>query len=65
MLAFSVRKDVDRLKEMKYGRLLKGPVLVGPQAFNRAVKGDGVGFKTIESKHLMRYLSGPRGSTLS
>jgi hypothetical protein len=53
-LPFAVRKDVRRLKEMKYGRLLKGPVLVSPKAFNRAIKGDGVGFRTTESKDLMR-----------
>ncbi|ADV83701.1 type IV secretion system DNA-binding domain-containing protein [Terriglobus saanensis] len=53
-LPFAVLKDIRRLKEMKYGRLLKGPVLVSPKAFNRAVKGDGVGFRTTESKDLMR-----------
>jgi type IV secretory pathway TraG/TraD family ATPase VirD4 len=54
VLPFAARKDVRRYREMKYGRLLKGPVRVTPKAFNRAVKGDGVGFRTIESKHLMR-----------
>jgi hypothetical protein len=53
-LPFAVRKDVLRLKEMKYGRLLKGPVLVSPKGFNQAIKGDGVGFQTTESKDLMR-----------
>lgn len=53
-LPFAVRKDVQRLKEMKYGRLLKGPVLVSPKGFNQAVRGDGVGFRTTESKDLMR-----------
>jgi hypothetical protein len=53
-LPFAVRKDVQRLKEMKYGRLLKGPVLVSPKGFNRAIKGDGIGFQTTESKDLMR-----------
>jgi hypothetical protein len=53
-LPFALRKDVRRLKEMKYGRLLKGPVLVSPAGFNKAVKGDGIGFKTAESKQLMR-----------
>jgi hypothetical protein len=53
-LPFAVSKDVQRLKEMKYGRLLKGPVLVSPKGFNRAIKGDGVGFLTTESKALMR-----------
>jgi Type IV secretion-system coupling protein DNA-binding domain len=51
---FAIRKDVQRLKEMKYGRLLKGPVLVSPKGFNRAIKGDGVGFQTTELKGLMR-----------
>jgi type IV secretory pathway TraG/TraD family ATPase VirD4 len=54
LLPFAVLKDVARFKEMKYGRLLKGPVLVSPKEFNAAVKGDGVGFRTLESKHLMR-----------
>lgn len=54
LLPFAARKDMERFKEMKYGRLLKGPVRVTPKAFNHAVKGDGVGFKTIESKQLMR-----------
>ena len=54
LLAWAVRRDVGRFKEMKYGRLLKGPMRVTPRAFNRAVKGDGVGFKTLESKRLMR-----------
>ena len=53
-LQFAVRRDVRRLKEMKYGRLLKGPVLVTPKAFNKAIRGDGVGFRTTESKDLMR-----------
>ena len=43
-----------RFKEMKYGRLLRGPVLVSPKGFNRAINGDGVGFQTTESKDLMR-----------
>ncbi len=54
LLTWAARKDVERFKEMKYGRLLKGPMRVAPKAFNRAVKGDGVGFKTLESKQLMR-----------
>jgi hypothetical protein len=61
LLLFSVRKDVERLKQMKYGRRLKGPVLVLPEAFNRAVKGEGVGFKTIESKRLMRIPQSAEG----
>ena len=47
VLPLAARKDVERFREMKYGRLLKGPVRVTPVGFNRAVKGDGVGFRTI------------------
>jgi len=54
VLPFAVRSDIARFKEMKYGRLLKGPVRVTPDGFNRAMKGDGVGFRSIESKHMMR-----------
>jgi len=61
LLVWAARKDVERLKEMKYGRLLKGPVLVSPTAFNRAVKGNGVGFNTLESKPLMRIPQSAEG----
>ena len=61
LLAYAARKDVERLKEMKYGRLLKGPVLVSPAGFNRAVKGNGVGFNTLESKPLMRIPQSAEG----
>jgi len=54
LLLVTAQIDVERFKKMKYGRLLKGPVRVAPRAFNRAVKGDGVGFRTIGSKRLMR-----------
>jgi type IV secretory pathway TraG/TraD family ATPase VirD4 len=61
LLVFATRKDVARLKEMKYGRVLKGPMLVSPQGFNRAVKGNGVGFNTLESKPLMRIPQSAEG----
>lgn len=53
-LSIATRKDVQRFKELKYGRRLKGPAMVSPKSFNRVVKGDGIGFKTVQSKHLMR-----------
>ena len=53
-LLFAAKKDIERFKQMKYGRLLKGPVRVTPNDFNKAVRGDGVGFRTLESKQLMR-----------
>ncbi|HZQ42346.1 MAG TPA: type IV secretion system DNA-binding domain-containing protein [Acidobacteriaceae bacterium] len=53
-ILFAAKKDIERFKQMKYGRLLKGPVRVTPSDFNKAVQGDGVGFRTLESKQLMR-----------
>lgn len=53
-LPFSIRKDIARRKQMKYGRRLKGPVLLTPKEFNDAVSGDGIGFKTTEAKAMMR-----------
>ena len=54
MLPFSIRKDVIRRKQLTYGRLLKGPVLMTPQEFNAEVAGDGIGFKTDEVEAMMR-----------
>jgi hypothetical protein len=54
MLWVAVPKDFQRFREMKYGRRLRGPVLLTPDEFNRSQKGDGIGFKTTESKKMMR-----------
>ncbi|HUZ95072.1 MAG TPA: type IV secretion system DNA-binding domain-containing protein, partial [Edaphobacter sp.] len=53
-LPFSIGKDIRRRKELKYGRRLKGPVLLTPKQFNRTVSGDGIGFVTTEAKEMMR-----------
>jgi len=53
-LPFSITKDIKRRKELKYGRLLKGPVMLTPKEFNQTVNGDGFGFKTTEAKQMMR-----------
>jgi type IV secretory pathway TraG/TraD family ATPase VirD4 len=53
-LPFSIAKDIARRKQMKYGRLLKGPVMLTPKEFNKTVQGDGIGFKTTEAKEMMR-----------
>ena len=45
---FGVRADVRRFKELKYGRRLKGPVMLAPAQFNRALKADGLGIETTE-----------------
>ena len=39
---------------MKYGRRLKGPILVTPKQFNKAVKGTGIGIKVDKSRDLLR-----------
>ena len=41
-------------KQMKYGRILRGPQLLSPQEFNQQQKGDGIGFKTTELGKMMR-----------
>ncbi len=54
MLWFAVPKDLQRFREMKYGRRLRGPFLLTPKEMSRKQKGDGIGFKTTEMKGLMR-----------
>ena len=53
-LPFCIRKDIKRRCQMKYGRLLKGPVMLTPTEFNQQIGGDGIGFRTTESKDVMR-----------
>ncbi len=53
-LPFSIPRDIERRKQMKYGRRLKGPLMLTPKEFNRTVQGDGIGFKTTEAKQMMR-----------
>jgi hypothetical protein len=54
MLWFAVPYDIRRFKQMKYGRILRGPQMLSPQEFNRQQKGDGIGFKTTELGKMMR-----------
>jgi type IV secretory pathway TraG/TraD family ATPase VirD4 len=54
LLPLAVTKDVKRQKQLKYGRRLKGPEMLKPAAFNRTVKGDGIGFKTDEMRKMIR-----------
>ncbi|MGB6130385.1 MAG: type IV secretion system DNA-binding domain-containing protein [Acidobacteriaceae bacterium] len=53
-LPYWIIRDIRRRKQMKYGRRLRGPVLVSPRGFNRAVRGDGVGFNVCWHKQPMR-----------
>ena len=54
MLPFSIKADIKRRKQMKYGRLLRGPVAVTPAQFNEQMKGDGFGFQTEGMAEPMR-----------
>ena len=53
-LFFAVPADVKRFKEIKYGRRLKGPVMVTPREFNKVLKTDGLAIKTDDKGLLIR-----------
>jgi len=53
-LPFSIRKDIKRRKELRYGRRLKGPVPVTARQFTKAVAGDGIGITTNDDKRALR-----------
>ena len=53
-LPFSIAKDVQRRKALRYGRRLKGPEMMTPREFNDRVAGDGIGIKTNEMKTMIR-----------
>lgn len=54
MLWFAVPRDIRRFKQLKYGRILRGPTMLSPEEFNDQQKGDGIGFKTTELGKMMR-----------
>lgn len=54
LLPLATVKDIQRQKQLKYGRRLKGPEMLTPRQFNRTVKGDGIGFKTDSMKDMLR-----------
>jgi type IV secretory pathway TraG/TraD family ATPase VirD4 len=53
LLPFAAMLDVQRQKQLKYGRRLKGPEMLTPKQFNRVVKGDGIGFKTDGMRRML------------
>ena len=53
-LAFAGRADVKRFRELKYGRHLKGPVMVSPSEFNKALKADGLAIETSKNPWYLR-----------
>ena len=60
-LPFSIAKDVQRRKQLRYGRRLKGPEMMTPREFNARVEGDGIGIKTDGMNAMIRIpMSGNR-----
>lgn len=53
-LPLAIPKDIRRLKDLRYGRRLKGPFLVDAKRFNKAVGGDGIGITTNDFKDPLR-----------
>jgi hypothetical protein len=53
-LVFAGRADVKRFRELKYGRHLKGPVMVSPSEFNKALKADGLAIETSKKPWYLR-----------
>jgi type IV secretory pathway TraG/TraD family ATPase VirD4 len=53
-LPFSIPRDIRRIKDLRYGRRLKGPVLVNGKQFTKAVAGNGIGITTNDSKLPLR-----------
>ena len=54
LLCFAVPWDFKRGKRMKYGRLLRGPVMSSPKEFNQILKGEGLGIRTDEKGTIIR-----------
>jgi hypothetical protein len=53
-LPFSLRKDITRRKQLRYGRRLKGPILVDAKEFTKQLAGDGIGLQVEGQKTLLR-----------
>jgi type IV secretory pathway TraG/TraD family ATPase VirD4 len=54
LFCFAVPWDFKRGKRMKYGRLLRGPVMSSPKQFNEILKGEGLGIRTTEKGTIIR-----------
>jgi hypothetical protein len=51
---FSVPKDIPRMKDLRNGSRLNGPVLVNAKQFSKVVAGTGIGITTEDSKLPLR-----------
>ena len=65
LLCFAVPLDFKRGKKMKYGRLLRGPVMSAPKQFNEILKGEGLGIRTDEKGVIIRLPSAGRSQARS
>ena len=54
LFCFAVPWDFKRGKRMKYGRLLRGPVMSNPKQFNEILRGEGLGIRTDEKGTIIR-----------
>ena len=63
LLCFALPWDFRRAKRMKYGRLLRGPVMLTPKEFNATLKGEGIGIRTAEKGAILRIPETEEGST--
>jgi len=53
LFPYCIYLDIKRTKVMKYGRLLRGPIVCTPAQFNEAIKGDGIVFPTEEGTSVL------------
>jgi hypothetical protein len=53
LFPYCIYLDIKRTKLMKYGRLLRGPIVCTPAKFNEAIKGDGLVFLTTEKANVI------------
>ena len=54
LFCFAIPWDYKRAKRMKYGRLLRGPIMLTPREFNATLKGEGIGIRTEEKGTILR-----------
>lgn len=54
LLPGAIAKDISRRKVMKYGRVLKGPEMLTPNRFNKALASEGLGIRTDEKGITLR-----------
>jgi type IV secretory pathway TraG/TraD family ATPase VirD4 len=65
MLFFSIPRDIQRFKTLKYGRTLRGPVMMTPQEFNAAQTNTTAltrlvkRFRRVAHRHLKDYVAAP------